>query len=178
MAAVSAMLASSGAAIKTWAGAAGAIETGTALSGAAMLDGARVGRTVAARIGAAVFVATTIVAAGIVASIPARAAITPAATEGTLETGTWIATAYARGITREILTRSARGTRCARFAGKKNGLFLHEGRNFGNRKFATGGSGIGFERGGDVLRFGVRFFVCSVGLCFGKLRSGAGLHGF
>ena len=193
MAAVATMLTTTArAAFKARAGAAAAVETRTPFAAAAIFHRASVGRTAAAaRFGAAVFAAAAIVVARIVASIATAittgsAIASPAASaEGALETGAGIAAANACGVARKIFARRASGARCARFAGKKNAVFFDVDSNFRDGKVAdVGGSGIGFERG-DMLRFGVGFFVCRFGfsvrlfvrgVCFrlGTLGSGAG----
>src|SRR5271156_4728493 len=117
MAAVAAMLTSATrAAIETRSGAAAAVEARTRIT-AAILRRTNVGGPATAAIHAAVFTAA-VVGTSIGTPVTTRAAVTAAAAEGTLETGTRIAATHTGGIAREVFARRACGTRCACFARK------------------------------------------------------------
>src|SRR5271168_123424 len=185
MAAVSAMVAATaGAAFEslTSAGAA-AIEARTPFSAATIFHRARFERT-AASVGAAIFSAAAIIVTSIVAwsariaAVTAWSAIAATASEGALETRARIAAANARGVSREIFTRGAGGTRCARLAGKQNAFFFNEGGSLAVRKFACAGRGRLGVQCGDFLGFGVGLIVCGVGFGFRALGSGTALHRF
>src|SRR5271155_3740515 len=126
MAAVSAMVTTAARTpFETRTGAAAAIEARTPLAAATIFHRARFERT-AAGVGAAVFAASavTIVTAIIVAwstritAVTAWSAIAATAAEGTLESRAGIAATNARGVSREIFTRSAGRPRRAGLAGK------------------------------------------------------------
>jgi hypothetical protein len=97
--------------------------------------------------------ATTVGAASTAVGTTTAAAITPAATEWTLEARARIA-ADAGGVAREFFARRACYSRGAGFAGEEEGFFLDDG-GLGNG--FTGGSGDDFGFGVNVFLFDMFF---------------------
>lgn len=177
---MSAMMTATGAAFEALTASArtSAIEARAAFAAAAIFEGAGFGRTVAARIGAAIFataiVVTPIVVAGsaiVVASTVATRAAVPAAaaaTEGALEARARISAANAGGISREIFTRGAWCARCTRFAREENCFLFDNYANFGDGKVAGVAGSFGFLSR-FVLGVRMRFFMSGIGIGFGLL---------